>query len=190
MTRTLEQINTELTKLITDNQKEIQKTETNLAAINQTIEKAKQDIIKAKKDINAEAYDTAKRELWTAENTKEMLEDKLQELQHQPLITKKVYRTMIANIKAAAEIKEEIIRKQALTYVKKLKELADESDSVLTSVNKNLTLLQYELYKDAEKTILHNGCVVTRPEEYRPLGTVAEFYRRYIEGTFLERKIK
>ncbi|MEG3312970.1 hypothetical protein RFL03_04550 [Streptococcus parasuis] len=189
MTRTLEQINTELTKLITDNQKAIEKIESDLSALDPTIEKTKQDISRAKKDINAEAYDTAKRELWTAENTKEMLADRLQELKNEPLITKDDYKIMVENIKAAAEIEEGIIRKQALTYIKKLKELADESESVLKSANKNLTLLQYELYKDAEKTILSNGNVVTRPEKYTPLGTIIEFYRRFIKGTFLERKV-
>ncbi|HEM3171295.1 TPA: ATP-binding protein [Streptococcus suis] len=94
-----------------------------------------------------------------------------------------------SHLSFAMAIEEEIIRKQALTYIKKLKKLADESESVLKSANKNLTLLQYELYKDAEKTILSNGNVVTRPEKYNPLGTVIEFYRRYIKGTFLERKV-
>lgn len=62
------------------NLQEIEKYQADLEAIEPTIEHAKRDIIESKKKVDAAAYDVAKRELWTATNTKELLEDKLDEL--------------------------------------------------------------------------------------------------------------
>ena len=88
MTQTLKEISQKLEQLKESNLQEIEKYQTELEAIEPTIETARQVIIEAKKKVDAADYDIAKRELWTATNTKELLEDKLDELQHQPLVTK------------------------------------------------------------------------------------------------------
>ncbi|HEM3624377.1 TPA: hypothetical protein U1C26_000862 [Streptococcus suis] len=142
MTRTLEQINTELTKLITNNQKEIEKLEKDLAAIDPAIEKAKQDIIKAKKEVNAEAYDIAKRELWTAENTKEMLTDKLKELQHDPIVTKERYRELYFEICSIGDDKIDEAFDKISKILPDLERISDEHREIMKKIAQNLRLLE------------------------------------------------
>ncbi|HFI0791653.1 TPA: hypothetical protein ACGO62_001692 [Streptococcus suis] len=142
MTRTLEQINTELTKLITDNQKEIEKLEKELASIDPTIEKAKQDIIKAKKVANAEAYDIAKRELWTAENTKEMLTDKLKELRHDPIVTKERYRELYFEICSVGDNKIDEAFEKISQIFPELERISDEHNDIMKNIAQNLRLLE------------------------------------------------
>ncbi|HFI2692606.1 hypothetical protein [Streptococcus suis] len=142
MTRTLEQINIELTKLITDNQKEIEKLEKELASIDPTIEKAKQDVIKAKKVVNAEAYDIAKRELWTAENTKEMLTDKLKELRHDPIVTKERYRELYFEICSVGDNKIDEAFEKISQIFPELEQIIEEHKDITEDITQNLRLLE------------------------------------------------
>lgn len=151
MTRTLEQINTELNKLIADNQKEIQKVEADLAAIDPTIKKAKQDIIKAKKDINAEAYDTAKRELWTAENTKEMLADKLTELRHRPIVTKEKYRELYFEICSVGNRKVDEVFEKISQVFPELERVSDEHQDTVGKIYENLEMLYGSIGRGADE---------------------------------------
>ncbi|HEL2737465.1 TPA: hypothetical protein UDO34_000229 [Streptococcus suis] len=150
MTRTLEQINTELTKLITDNQKEIEKLEKELASIYPTIEKAKQDIIKAKKEVSAEAYDIAKRELWTAENTKEMLTDKLKELRHDPIVTKERYRELYFEICSVGDNKIDEVFDKISQIFPELEQISGEHKGITEGIAQNLRLLE-SLGRNAEE---------------------------------------
>ncbi|MGQ7394732.1 hypothetical protein [Streptococcus suis] len=142
MTRTLEQINTELTKLITDNQKKIEKLEKELASIDPTSEKAKQDIIKAKKVANAEAYDIAKRELWTAESTKEMLTDRLEELRHDPIVTKERYRELYFEICSVGDNKIDEAFEKISQIFPELEQIIEEYKDITEDITQNLRLLE------------------------------------------------
>ena len=103
MTRTLQEIKAELEALHQENQTAIEKYTEDLKAIDPKIEQAKQDIADAQTTVDAEAYDIAKRELWTAENTKEMLKNKLDELTQKPLISKRDYNKLVDEINVLAE---------------------------------------------------------------------------------------
>lgn len=142
MTRKLEEINTELTGLINANQKEIEKVEKDLLAIEPTITKAKEDIIKAKKKVDAVAYDNAKRELWTAENTKEMLTDKLNELRHAPIVTKEKYRELYYEIVTVGDNKSEEVFEKISSVFPELNKINNEQISVTNKIWDNLHLLE------------------------------------------------
>ncbi|UUM61546.1 hypothetical protein NQZ89_09200 [Streptococcus suis] len=184
MTRTLEQINTELTKLITDNQKEIEKLEKKLASIDPTIEKAKQDIIKAKKEVNAEAYDIAKRELWTAENTKEMLTDKLKELRHDPIVTKERYRELYFEICSVGDNKIDETFNKISQIFPELEQISDDHKDIIEDITQNLRLLESmgrnseEFKKDEHgriNSIFYNGL------NYRVKKNTVSFLEEFIK---------
>ena len=118
MTRTVKEIFQELENMENDNAKLIKKRQEELEAIGPTIEKAKQDIVEAKKKVDAEAYNKAKTELWTAGNTKELLEEELEKLQNNPLVSKKEYHKLAKEITAAAEsVNAEILRRCPKIYL-------------------------------------------------------------------------
>ncbi|MFM0785532.1 hypothetical protein [Streptococcus suis] len=184
MKRTLEQISTELTKLITKNQKEIEKLEKDLAAIDPTIEKAKQDIIKAKKEVNAEAYDIAKRELWTAENTKEMLTDKLKELQHDPIITKERYRELYFEITEVCDNKVIEVFDKISQFIPELEKVANEHRHVTRTAYENLNLLYSNIGREAQEFYKdENGYIDSlffHGLKYTPKKDAGDFLERFI----------
>lgn len=136
MTRTLQEIKAELEALHQENQTAIEKYTEDLKAIDPKIEQAKQDIADAQTTVDAEAYDIAKRELWTAENTKEMLKNKLDELTQKPLISKRDYNKLVDEINVLAE-------KENMTIINKVSEMFPEFEKL-----KKLHTENYQLAND------------------------------------------
>lgn len=133
MTRTIQEIKAELEALHQENQTAIEKYTADLEAIDPKIEQAKQGIADAQTRVDAEAYDIAKRELWTAENTKEMLKNKLDELTQKPLISKRDYNKLVDEINTLAE-------KENTAIIKKVSEMFPEFEKI-----KQLHIKNYEI---------------------------------------------
>ncbi|HGD0053930.1 TPA: hypothetical protein ACG6RM_001314 [Streptococcus agalactiae] len=150
MTQTLKEISQKLEQLKESNLQEIEKYQTELEAIEPTIEKARQDIIEAKKKVDAAAYDIAKRELWTATNTKELLEDKLDELQHQPLVTKEEYNKLVDEIKTVANTENDAIIKKVEDFFPEFEKLRERHIENYTLANKVLALLENFIGRNTE----------------------------------------
>ncbi|HEN8992417.1 TPA: hypothetical protein U9D65_001380 [Streptococcus agalactiae] len=150
MTQTLKEISRKLEQLKESNLQEIEKYQTELEAIEPTIEKARQDIIEAKKKVDAAAYDIAKRELWTATNTKELLEDKLDELQHQPLVTKEEYNKLVDEIKTVADTENDAIIKKVEDFFPEFEKLRERHIENYTLANKVLALLENFIGRNTE----------------------------------------
>ncbi len=150
MTRTIEDIKEELIAKSNENFNEIQKCETNLEAIDPTIQTAKENIITAKKEVDAEAYNKAKTELWTAENTKEMLVEKLQELHNTPLVTKVEYRTIYNEIINATELKNEELLEKISSVIPELEQLSKEYYKAVEEANATLRVLENKIGKNSE----------------------------------------
>ncbi|HEO4691371.1 TPA: hypothetical protein VA054_001414 [Streptococcus agalactiae] len=150
MTQTLKEISKKLEQLKESNLQEIEKYQTELEAIEPTIEKARQDIIEAKKKVDAAAYDIAKRELWTATNTKELLEDKLDELQHQPLVTKEEYNKLVDEIKTVADTENDAIIKKVEDFFPEFEKLRERHIENYTLANKVLALLENFIGRNTE----------------------------------------
>ncbi|HGI9125078.1 TPA: hypothetical protein ACJVMN_001419 [Streptococcus agalactiae] len=150
MTQTLKEISQKLEQLKESNLQEIEKYQTELEVIEPTIEKARQDIIEAKKKVDAAAYDIAKRELWTATNTKELLEDKLDELQHQPLVTKEEYNKLVDEIKTVADTENDAIIKKVEDFFPEFEKLRERHIENYTLANKVLALLENFIGRNTE----------------------------------------
>lgn len=150
MTQTLKEISQKLEQLKESNLQEIEKYQTELEAIEPTIEKARQDIIEAKKKVDAAAYDIAKRELWTATNTKELLEDKLDELQHQPLVTKEEYNKLVDEIKTVADTENDAIIKKVEDFFPEFEKLRERHIENYTLANDTLEILENKIGKNEE----------------------------------------
>lgn len=186
MTRTIEKIKEELIAKSNENFNEIQKCETNLEAIEPTIRTAKENIIKAKKEVDAEAYSKAKTELWTAENTKEMLVEKLQELHNTPLVTKVEYRTFYNEIINATELKNEELLEKISSVIPELEQLSKEYYKAVEEANATLRVLEDKIGKNSEDFKKdENGRIVSEffsGLSYSPSISVAGFVDRFING--------
>ncbi|HEM4051340.1 TPA: hypothetical protein U1W10_001353 [Streptococcus suis] len=121
-----------------------------MASIDPTIEKAKQNVIKAKKVVNTEAYDIAKRELWTAENTKEMLTDRLKELRHDPIVTKERYRELYFEICSVGDNKIDEVFDKISQIFPELEQISGEHKGITEGIAQNLRLLE-SLGRNAEE---------------------------------------
>ncbi len=186
MTRTIEDIKEELIAKSNENFNEIQKCETNLEAIDPTIQTAKENIITAKKEVDAEAYNKAKTELWTAENTKEMLVEKLQELHNTPLVTKVEYRTIYNEIINATELKNEELLEKISSVIPELEQLSKEYYKAVEEANATLRVLENKIGKNSEDFKKdENGRIVSEffsGLSYSPRISVAAFVDQFINN--------
>ena len=95
---TLQTIETKVTKLIEQNQKDITETEEELTKTGQVILEAQAELIQAQREINAQKYTEAKTKLWTAEQTKELYEKQLETISNQPVISYEEYHEIMGDI--------------------------------------------------------------------------------------------
>lgn len=148
MLKTLEQINQELETLKNNNQQAIQKCEEGLAEVKPKITQAQLNLREAQKTVDAEAYDKAKRELWTAENTKEMLQEQLDELRTQPLMTQNEAEKLKKDIFEYTQNENYRIIDQAVTKLEELRSLVEESAELRQQHRSAVGVIQREILKD------------------------------------------
>ena len=148
MLKTLEQINQELETLKNNNQQAIQKCEEGLAEVEPKITQAQLNLREAQKTVDAEAYDKAKRELWTAENTKEMLQEQLDELRTQPLMTQNEAEKLKKDIFEYTQNENYRIIDQAVTKLEELRSLVEESAKLRQQHRSAVGVIQREILKD------------------------------------------
>ncbi|MDG3141922.1 hypothetical protein MKL29_03515 [Streptococcus suis] len=151
MTRTIKQINNDLAKIKKTNETKIKELEKDLLTLEPAIEQVKNRIIEAKKNIDKESYDSAKNELWTLENTKELLTDKLTELRHNPLINKETYQSLYYEIVEVADKKIKETTKKLAVFFPDLETINKEYYDTLILVSETLEILQNEIGKNAEE---------------------------------------
>ncbi|MEQ9810180.1 hypothetical protein [Streptococcus jiangjianxini] len=151
MERTLKQIKNELTKLKQTAEAKITELENDYTALSPEIEQAKKSIIEAKKNIDKEAYNKAKDELWTLENTKELLSDNLNELRHSPLVDKEKYQSLYHEIIEVSDKKiDETTKKLELFFVD-LEKIGKEYNDTLALISETLGILQNQIGKNSEE---------------------------------------
>ena len=148
MLKTLEQINQELETLKNNNQQAIQKCEKGLAEVKPKITQAQLNLREAQKTVDAEAYDKAKRELWTAENTKEMLQEQLDELRTQPLMTQNEAEKFKKDIFEYTQNENYRIIDQAVTKLEELRSLVEKSAELRQQHRSAVGVIQREILKD------------------------------------------
>lgn len=184
MTRTVKEIFQELENMENDNAKLIKKRQEELEAIGPTIEKAKQDIVEAKKKVDAEAYNKAKTELWTAGNTKELLEEELEKLQNNPLVSKEEYHKLAKEITAAAESVNAEILDKISKYFPEFEKLKENFTRNVEDANKALSKLEHVIGKNTESYKYDDqGGLVQRYHglDYTPKKNVACLLNKFVE---------
>lgn len=136
---TLQTIETKVTKLIEQNQKDITEAEEELTKTGQVILEAKAELLQAQREINAQKYTEAKMKLWTAEQTKELYEKQLETISNQPVISYEEYHEIIDDITELANKEQEDCYIQAC---EKLKEVVAIANIALEKANKADQLLK------------------------------------------------
>lgn len=136
---TLQTIETKVTKLIEQNQKDITEAEEELTKTGQIILEAQAELLQAQREINAQKYTEAKTKLWTAEQTKELYEKQLETISNQPVISYEEYHEIIGDITKLANKEQEDCYTQAC---EKLKEVVTIANIALEKANKADQLLK------------------------------------------------
>ena len=136
---TLQTIETKVTKLIEQNQKDITEAEEELTKTGQVILEAQAELLQAQREINAQKYTEAKTKLWTAEQTKELYEKQLETISNQPVISYEEYHEIIDDIIKLANKEQEDCYTQAC---EKLKEVVAIANIALEKANKADQLLK------------------------------------------------
>ena len=135
----LQTIETKVTKLIEQNQKDITEAEEELTKTGQVILEAQAELLQAQREINAQKYTEAKTKLWTAEQTKELYEKQLETISNQPVISYEEYHEIIGDITKLANKEQEDCYTQAC---EKLKEVVAIANIALEKANKADQLLK------------------------------------------------
>lgn len=150
---TLQTIETKVTKLIEQNQKDITEAEEELTKTGQIILEAQAELLQAQREINAQKYTEAKTKLWTAEQTKELYEKQLETISNQPVISYEEYHEIISEIIKLADKEQEAYYAQACEKIKEVVaianialEKANKADQLLKKIEGQLTK-NSELYK-------------------------------------------
>lgn len=147
---TLQTIETKIDKLIEQNKKDIEITETELVKANKAISDAQTKLVQAQKEINSEKYVEAKSELWTAERTKEFHEERLKELTKAPMISYDEYHAMVADIYRLADEEQNNFFTPAEAKLMEVVELGDDAIKAMERVNEVLKKLEKEISKSNE----------------------------------------
>lgn len=147
---TLQTIETKVTKLIEQNQKDITEAEEELTKTEQVILEAQAELLQAQREINAQKYTEAKTKLWTAEQTKEFYEKQLEKLSDHPVISYEEYHEIISEITKLANKEQEDYYKQACEKLKEVVVIADIAVEKANKADQLLKKIEGQLTKNSE----------------------------------------
>ena len=168
---TLQIIETKVTKLIEQNQKDITEAEEELTKTGQVILEAQAELLQAQREINAQKYTEAKTKLWTAEQTKELYEKQLEKLSDHPVISYEEYHEIISEITKLANKEQEDYYEQACEKLKEVVaianialEKANKADQLLKKIEGQLTKNSESYKKDKTGAYLFYSGVGYNPQ--------------------------
>ncbi|OFK58537.1 hypothetical protein HMPREF2811_05460 [Globicatella sp. HMSC072A10] len=149
--KTLEEIKQEFQNIITKHDKDLEETSKLFDSISEKIELLNNQLITAEEDNDYEEYDKVKKELWTAENTLELVNKKINTLQNKPLISKEEFKQYSDMIKRLdGEKQKELLSKvrlilEDIDIVKKESyESLEEAKKLMATLTKNLCYMQVD----------------------------------------------
>lgn len=167
----LQTIETKVTKLIEQNQKDITEAEEELTKTGQVILEAQAELLQAQREINAQKYTEAKTKLWTAEQTKELYEKQLETISNQPVISYEEYHEIIDDITKLANKEQEDCYIQAYEKLKEVVvianialEKANKADQLLKKIEGQLTKNSESYKKDKTGAYLFYSGVGYNPQ--------------------------
>lgn len=168
---TLQTIETKVTKLIEQNQRDITEAEEELTKTGQVILEAQAELLQAQREINAQKYTEAKTKLWTAEQTKELYEKQLETISNQPVISYEEYHEIIDDITKLANKEQEDCYIQAREKLKEVVvianialEKANKADQLLKKIEGQLTKNSESYKKDKTGAYLFYSGVGYNPQ--------------------------
>ena len=147
---TLQTIETKVTKLIEQNQKDITEAEEELTKTGQVILEAQAELLQAQREINAQKYTEAKTKLWTAEQTKELYEKQLETISNQPVISYEEYHEIIDDITKLANKEQEDCYTQACEKLKEVVAIANIAVEKANKTDQLLKKIEGQLTKNSE----------------------------------------
>ena len=147
---TLQTIETKVTKLIEQNQKDITEAEEELTKTGQIILEAQAELLQAQREINAQKYTEAKTKLWTAEQTKELYEKQLETISNQPVISYEEYHEIIGDITKLANKEQEDCYTQACEKLKEVVAIANIAVEKANKTDQLLKKIEGQLTKNSE----------------------------------------
>lgn len=149
----LRDIENQLESVVSDNQNEIKETKDSLELTKQKIVKANEDLEKAQNENDIEAYDKAKKDLWTANNTKDFQENKLKKGQELVLMSSDEVQALVSEVNGITDDLRKEQFKNALKLLHDLKKISDESLELKELANKLLRTIRYDVQKQSENDI-------------------------------------
>ena len=147
---TLQTIETKVTKLIEQNQKDITEAEEELTKTGQVILEAQAELLQAQREINAQKYTEAKTKLWTAEQTKELYAKQLETISNQPVISYEEYHEIIGDITKLANKEQEDCYTQACEKLKEVVAIANIAVEKANKTDQLLKKIEGQLTKNSE----------------------------------------
>ena len=147
---TLQTIETKVTKLIEQNQKDITEAEEELTKTGQVILEAQAELLQAQREINAQKYTEAKMKLWTAKQTKELYEKQLETISNQPVISYEEYHEIIGDITKLANKEQEDCYTQACEKLKEVVAIANIAVEKANKTDQLLKKIEGQLTKNSE----------------------------------------
>jgi len=185
----LNDIESKLTKLVTDNQNEINDYEVKIRNADKAIQDANSTLRDAETNVNVDGYNKAKNNIWSAKHAKELYEKAKNKTETTPLIDRKQYKSLLAEIKDASDNEQEKLNKKAVSLIAEIHKLSDESGSITNKANELMNNLQRNIYREP-KGKLDKGDGTTgwsSDETYKESISVNGFYIRNIKGTPLSK---
>jgi len=183
----LNDIESKLTKLVTDNQNEINDYEVKIRNADKAIQDANSTLRDAETNVNVDGYNKAKNNIWSAKHAKELYEKAKNKAESEPSISRVEYKSLLAEIKDVIDKKHADENERASKLIGEIRKIAKESLETDNEANKLLHTVQYDIYKDADVMVLGNGKKVSFPEEYKSRITVNQFYLYKVKGTPLSK---
>lgn len=185
----LNDIESKLTKLVTDNQNEINEYDVKIKNADKAIQDANSALRDAETSVNVDGYNKAKNNIWSAEHAKELYEKAKNKTETNPLIDRKQYKSLLAEIKDASDNEQEKLNKKAVSLIAEIHKLSDESGDITNKANELMNNLQRNIYREPEGK-LDKGDGTTgwsSDETYKESISVNGFYIRNIKGTPLSK---
>lgn len=149
--KTLKEIKTYLSKLSEQNKKDIAEAEKTITELDKIIAANNEKLDKAAKAANYDSYDKAKKELWTAQNKKELAQKHLEDLNTLPLVNREEYDRLLNSILAAHKNNEQELTEQAWEIVSPLKNIKEKAQESQENLRELLDTLENDIGKKSEE---------------------------------------
>lgn len=148
---TLQTIETKINELIEQNKNAISQAKEELTKSYKAVEKANADILTAQKEINAEKYNQAKTDLWTAENTRNFYEERLRMLTKEPLMEYAEFHEIVKTVEKLADEEQRTYFEPLARQIEETLKIGDEAYQKAQKADALMKKLDKDISKGVER---------------------------------------